>query len=76
MPQISLYVDKETLSAIEDAAKRDHLSLSKWVVKSLRRDILQTYPSDFLSLFGSVGDDTFVRPKESDGTADHRRERF
>ncbi len=39
MPQLSLYIDKETLSKIEIAAKIEKLSLSKWVVSKLKDTI-------------------------------------
>jgi hypothetical protein len=62
MPQISLYVDQDTLSKIEKKAHRSHTSISKWVGNNLKRIIDNNYPEDYFSLFGSINDDTFERP--------------
>ena len=35
MPQISLYLDTETLEKIEKAAELDNISISKWVTGKL-----------------------------------------
>lgn len=44
MPQISLYVDEETLKKVESAAKRQHVSISKWVSEQIRSKIEPVYP--------------------------------
>lgn len=59
MPQISLYIDKETLVKIEKAANRDKISISKWVGKSLKKVIKEDYPEHYFDLFGSINDDSF-----------------
>jgi len=64
MPQISLYVDEPTLKKIETAAKRQHVSISKWVSEQLRTRIEPVYPLGFEDLFGSISDETFVRHEE------------
>lgn len=64
MPQISLYIDEKTLQKVESAAKRQHLSISKWVAEQIRAKVDPIYPVDFESLYGSIDDDTFVAPSE------------
>jgi len=64
MPQVSLYIDKETLSKIEELARKNKTSLSKWVGNRLKRLIKEDYPEDFFSTFGSINDDSFVEPSE------------
>lgn len=59
MPQLSLYLDKDTLQLLERAAKIEHLSLSKYVTKKLRESIQHDWPKGYSSLFGSVTDNTF-----------------
>lgn len=59
MPQLSLYIDEETLKKIEIAAKIEHLSLSKWVVSKLRITLEHSWPDDYELLFGAITDDSF-----------------
>lgn len=60
MPQISLYIDKETLVKVEKAAHREQLSISKWVGKHIKDAVENHYPADFFDLFGSIRDDSFT----------------
>jgi len=64
MPQVSLYIDKETLDKIEKLAKKSKTSISKWVGTRLKKIIEKEYPDDFFNLFGSIQDATFRKPKE------------
>ena len=76
MPQISLYIDEKTLKKVENAALRQHVSISKWVADQLRNRVEPTYPADFEKLFGSIKDDTFVEPKELASSMDLIREKI
>jgi PHD/YefM family antitoxin component YafN of YafNO toxin-antitoxin module len=60
MPQISLYIDEETLKKIEKAAKKEHISISKWVGNNIRRSFKSEYPENYFDLYGSVKDETMV----------------
>ena len=60
MPQISLYIDEPTLKKIENAAMRQHISISKWVAERIRSSVEPVYPADFENLFGSIADETFI----------------
>ncbi len=62
MPQVSLYIDKETFGKIERLARESNTSLSKWVGNNLKKLIKDEYPEDFFGLFGSINDDSFQRP--------------
>ena len=63
MPQISLYIDKATLTKIERAANRDKVSISKWVGRNLRKVVSDDYPNNYFDLFGSISDESFyVKP--------------
>ncbi len=59
MPQLSLYIDEETLSKIEIAAKIEKLSLSKWVVSKLKDTIEHSWPDDYELLYGAIIDNSF-----------------
>ena len=74
MPQVSLYIDKETLEKMEAQARKNHTSLSRWVGNSLKHLIKGDYPEGFFGLFGSVKDDTFGRPEHLSFGTDSRRE--
>lgn len=74
MPQVSLYIDKETLEKIEHAAKAENISISKWVRKQVNSAFQTGYSSDFKDLFGSVNDDSFETPVRNSSTSDAPRE--
>lgn len=74
MPQISLYVDHGTLHKIEEMAKKNHTSISKWVGTKIRTFLENEYPADFFSLFGSIQDASFKKPKTLNFSDDTKRE--
>ncbi len=74
MPQISLYIDEPTLKKVENVAKAQQVSISKWVADQIRSRIDVVYPPGFEQLFGSIDDDTFVEPPEISASADSHRE--
>lgn len=76
MPQISLYIDDATLKKVESAAFQRRISISKWVAEQIRSKIEPVYPKEFESLFGSLADDSFVRPNQHDFAQDTPREPF
>jgi len=59
MPQISLYIDKDTLSKIEKAAAKERISISKWVGKNIKKLLKEDYPPGYFELFGSITDESF-----------------
>jgi hypothetical protein len=59
MPQISLYIDKDTLNKIEKAADKEKISISKWVGKNIKKVIKDDYPNGYFDLFGSINDPSF-----------------
>ena len=73
MPQISLYIDEKTLRKVEAAAKQQRLSISKWVSEQIRSKLDPVYPKEYEKLFGSIKDDTFVKPEPLDFQNDTKR---
>ena len=59
MPQLSIYIDEQTLKQIEIAAKIEHLSISKYAVKKLNESMHSNWPEHYEELYGSIMDDTF-----------------
>ena len=76
MPQISLYIDEKTLKKVENAAKKQHTSISKWVAEQIRTRLESTYPADFESLFGSVAEGDLTEPEDIQATSDIPREKL
>jgi len=74
MPQISLYIDKETLEKVEKAASAEELSISKWVGRQLKKSLQTSYPADFENLFGAIDDESFTEPERLPAEADSERE--
>ncbi len=74
MPQISLYIDKETLGKIQRIAHHDRVSISKWVGSNLKALIADDYPEGFFLLFGSTADASLRRPESPGYSDDTRRE--
>jgi hypothetical protein len=73
MPQISLYIDDETLMKVKRLAEKNHTTISKWVGTKLKRHLKEEYPEDFFELFGSVADHSFKRPEELSFDSDTKR---
>ncbi len=59
MPQISLYIDKDTLSRIEKAAAKERISISKWVGRNIKKAMKEDYPHGYFDLFGTITDNSF-----------------
>lgn len=74
MPQISLYIDEETLEKLKAAAEREHTSISKWVARRIRSHVEPEYPVGYEALFGAIKDTSFAEPKEIDAALDTFRE--
>lgn len=74
MPQLSLYIDDETLSRIETAARINKTSISKWVAERLKESLANNWPENYGSLFGSMDDDTFNIDKQDSFSGDLERE--
>ncbi|WP_319560697.1 hypothetical protein [Marispirochaeta sp.] len=74
MPQLSLYIDKTTLQKIETAAKLEHLSISKYVVKKLNESMFNAWPENFENLYGAIDDESFGVERMADFSTDTERE--
>ncbi|GHV93016.1 hypothetical protein AGMMS50268_35190 [Spirochaetia bacterium] len=76
MPQISLYIDSDTLKKVERRAQQDEISISKWVGEYIKRSISDEYPESFLKLCGALKDIPFEIPTQGQFEADSLREPF
>lgn len=64
MPQLSLYLTQEQLARVETETHSEKMSLSKWVVTKILDKVEPRYPDGWADLFGSVHDETFIRPEQ------------
>jgi len=64
MPQVSLYIDQDALEIARRNARIENVSLSKYVSQVLSRSLDSGWPDGYWDLFGSVDDDSFVRPPD------------
>jgi hypothetical protein len=73
MPQLSLYVNSNTLKKVESAAKRENISISQWVRVKIEKSIEKNWSDDYFSLFGSISDDSFQSPTKLNLKKDSKR---
>lgn len=76
MPQVSLYIDKDTLKKIELAAKKENVSISHWVRDRIETSLSTDWPKDFFDLWGSIPDPSFRIPKKVGFKSDASREKL
>ena len=74
MPQLSLYIDENTLNKIEIGAKLEHLSISKYVVRKLNESMSNAWPENYQKLYGVMDDNSFSVEKIKDFSNDIKRE--
>lgn len=71
MPQLSLYLDEETMTRLRDDSTKAQRSLSKYVGDLIRRDEAQAaWPEGYWSIYGALTDETFQLPCELDSALD------
>ncbi|MCW7490914.1 toxin-antitoxin system, antitoxin component [Leptospira meyeri] len=76
MPQLSLYLDQDTLKKIELAAKKEKVSISQWVKGKLQNSFEKKWPDNFFQLYGSIDDKSFDKPDSLSFKDDSKREEF
>ncbi len=74
MPQLSIYLDAETIKKIEKAAEIENTSISKWVSARLTGHLENSWPENYFSLFGSIKDDSYCAESINDFSEDVKRE--
>ena len=60
MPQLSLYIDEETLQKLKRAAALEQVSLSKYVSRRINESIADSWPPRYETLFGAIDDESFA----------------
>ncbi|MGM0452332.1 MAG: CopG family transcriptional regulator [Thermodesulfobacteriota bacterium] len=57
MGQVTIYLDNGTETKMKEAAKSNHVSVSKWVAAIIEEKIATEWPRDIVKLAGSWKDD-------------------
>ena len=68
MSQITLYLDDATQALVEQAAKANGVSKSRWVAEIIRKHAAQDWPQDCLALAGRFPDFPLQDPSQTRGT--------
>jgi len=63
--QITIYLDEITEKKARSAAKQAGKSLSAWLRAVIETAPEPEWPNDFVRLFGSIADETFVGPERA-----------
>ncbi len=74
MPQISLYIDEETLKKVSKAAGLSSVSVSEWVSQKIKHSLKTNWPDGYFALFGLIKDKSFKRPVQKSFSSDIKRE--
>ena len=73
MPRMSLYIDQDLYAELMFKAKEKEMSLSSFVSEVLKEHLDDSWPEDFLEVFGSLEDDPMEIPEELPWSLDVKR---
>jgi hypothetical protein len=76
MPQLSLYIDEDTLERLKRAAALEKVSLSKYVSRRIRESVIDSWPPNYDALFGAIEDESFAAGRTPDFADDTPREKL
>ena len=77
MAQMTIYIDGATQKAVEAAAAREAVSISRWARERLQEAAKRGSGKGSLDVFyGCIPDDSFCAPKELPASSDSPRESF
>lgn len=76
MSQVTLYVDETTQSKMRVRAKKAGLSISKWLVSLIQKEINENWPAEVQALPGTWGDFPSLNEIRSGLKNDLTREKF
>lgn len=76
MPQLSLYLDDETMDRLREDAAREGVSLSRFARMKICEQKSAHWPESFWGTYGALNDETFVLPEKLDFAMDAPRGSF
>lgn len=75
MAQMTIYLDDATQNAVEAAAAREAVSISRWARERLQEAAARDHGKGSLDVFyGCISDNSFRAPKELPASTDSPRE--
>jgi hypothetical protein len=75
MSHLSIYLDRETEIMVRKAADKNSLSMSKWIVRQLKKTAQDEWSEGFKKLAGSIPDMPSIDEIREDLGNDVRREK-
>ncbi len=77
MGQVTIYLEEGVLKEIRAAARREQLSVSRWVRRRLEGSLRDAWPEGYFDLFGALAHEgRFKRPPQPLFSKDVRREKL
>jgi len=73
MAQLHFYIPDALAEKLKDKAKKEHLSLSKYIAKLAKREVENQWPDGYFDLFGKWQGEALERPE---GLSFEKRESF
>ena len=73
MSQLTIYLDEQAMREVKQAAKREHLSVSRWASAKLTHAARRSWPAGYFDLFGALRDTELRRPAAPPLSADTPR---
>lgn len=71
MPQLSLYLNDETMRLLRSDVKNEQTSISKYVSQLITRNASSSWPQGYWTeVYGCLDDDSFTVPNELDAALD------
>lgn len=71
MPQLSLYLNDETMRLLRSDVKNEQTSISKYVSQLINRNASNSWPQGYWTeVYGCLDDDSFTVPDELDAALD------
>lgn len=64
MAQLHFYIPDLLAEKLKEKAKKEHLSVSKYMARLARREVENEWPDGYFDLFGKWQGETLERPKQ------------
>ena len=65
MPQITIYLDKQTAARVAASARREQVPVSRWIRRRIEHGDSHVWPEGYFArTFGCIRDPKFKRPTQ------------
>ena len=66
MAQLHFYIPDQLAEKVRVNAVHEHLSVSKYLAKLVKKEVANDWPDNYFKIFGSWEGDTLKRPEQGD----------